>query len=123
MASETRPMLIDTKAYGKLRTFSGKEDDWATWRLVARSYLALLSTEYQDYLSRAEGAELGQLALSQQGDQARSHSWTLFNVLVQSVEGRALWPGEPWWTPTSQGSEDAGLQCYGHHRTTMVIGD
>lgn len=83
-------MLIDTKAYGKLKTFSGKEEDWATWSFVARSYLALLSVEYQEYLGRSEVADLEQLALSQQGDQARSHSWTLFNVLVQSVEGRAL---------------------------------
>ena len=85
------PSLIDTKAYGKLRTFSGKEDDWATWSFVARSYLALLSAGYQDYLARAENAATAEdIALSAQGDQARAHSWTLFNVLVQSVEGRAL---------------------------------
>ena len=89
-AGDARPALIDTKAYGRLRSFSGKEEEWATWSFVARSYLALLSTEYQEYLSKAEAAEVEHLALSQQGDQARSHSWTFFNVLVQSVEGRAL---------------------------------
>ena len=28
--------LIDTRAIGKLRTFSGKEEDWPPWAFVAR---------------------------------------------------------------------------------------
>ena len=89
--SSSAPTLIDTKAYGKLRTFSGKEEDWPTWSFVAKSYLSLLSPFYQEYLARAENAVAADdIGLASQGDQAKAHSWTLFNVLVQSVEGRAL---------------------------------
>lgn len=28
--------LIDTRAIGKLRMFSGKEEDWPLWAFVAR---------------------------------------------------------------------------------------
>lgn len=33
------PRLIDAKAIGKLKTFSGKEEDWPAWVFVARSYV------------------------------------------------------------------------------------
>ena len=36
------PRLIDAKAIGKLKTFSGKEEDWPAWVFVARSYVHLL---------------------------------------------------------------------------------
>lgn len=47
-------LLIDAKAYGKLRTFSGKEEDWTTWAFLARSYMDLLSHEYRDLVQHAE---------------------------------------------------------------------
>ena len=38
--------LIDTRSLGKLRQFDGKEESWGTWSFVARSYLNLLSMDY-----------------------------------------------------------------------------
>ena len=83
--------LIDTRAYGKLRSFSGKEEDWATWSFVARSYLDLLSMGYRELLTSAEAApQATEIKLVDMTDVSRTHAWTLFNVLTQSVEGRAL---------------------------------
>ena len=83
--------LIDTRAYGKLKSFSGKEEDWATWSFVARSYLDLLSMGYRDLLTHAEAAvQASEIKLDDMSATARTHAWTLFNVLTQSVEGRAL---------------------------------
>ena len=83
--------LIDTRAYGKLRTFSGKEEDWTTWSFVARSYLDLLSMGFRDLLTDAEAVgQATEIKLIDMTPMARSHAWTLFNVMTQSVEGRAL---------------------------------
>eukprot|EP00435_Cladocopium_sp_Y103_P016734 s3384_g4.t1 len=83
--------LIDTRAYGKLKTFSGKEEDWATWAFVARSYLDLLSMGFRELLVSAEAAgQATEIRLVDMSPMARTHAWTLFNVLTQSVEGRAL---------------------------------
>ena len=84
-------LLIDTKAYGKLRSFSGKEEDWTTWAFVARSYMDLLSHEYRDLVQHAELMDgPNDLSLDKLSPTAVAHGWTLYNVLVQSVEGRAL---------------------------------
>eukprot|EP00435_Cladocopium_sp_Y103_P033607 s961_g8.t1 len=83
--------LIDTRAYRKLRTFSGKEEDWATWSFVARSYLDLLSMGFRELLVDAEAAgQASEIRMVDMTPMARTHSWTLFDVLTQSVEGRAL---------------------------------
>ena len=90
-SSTGQPALIDTRAYGRLRTFSGKEEDWATWSFVARSYLDLLSQQFRDLMLKAETVDTAaSISLTSMNQNARSHSWTLFNVLTQSVEGRAL---------------------------------
>ena len=90
-ASSAGPALIDTRAYGRLRTFSGKEEDWATWSFVARSYLDLLSQQFRDLMLKAETVDTAaSITLTGMNQNARTHSWTLFNVLTQSVEGRAL---------------------------------
>ena len=89
--SSAAPALIDTRAYGRLRTFSGKEEDWATWSFVARSYLDLLSQQFRDLMLKAETVDsAASISLAGMNQTARTHSWTLFNVLTQSVEGRAL---------------------------------
>ena len=87
--SVVRPgLLIDTKAYGKLRTFSGKEEDWTTWAFVARSYMDLLGHEYRDLVQHAELMDgPNDLSLDKLSPTAVAHGWTLYNVLVQSVEG------------------------------------
>ena len=112
------PALIDTRAYGCLRTFSGKEEDWATWSFVARSYLDLLSQKCRDLMLRGESVDTAaSITLTGMNENARTHSWTLFNVLTQSVEGRALsatMNSEPgnglqpwwWWMPMSRGLVD-----------------
>eukprot|EP00434_Breviolum_minutum_P036168 symbB.v1.2.032038.t1/scaffold3793.1/size50245/2 len=87
-ASSAGPALIDTRAYGRLRTFSGKEEDWATWSFVARSYLDLLSQQFRDLMLKAETVDTAaSITLTGMNQNARTHSWTLFNVLTQSVEG------------------------------------
>ena len=90
-AGSSGTTMIDTKAYGRFRTFSGKEEEWTTWVFVARSYMSLLSPRYDHYLSLVEETDdFEQIALSSQGPEAKQLSWALFKVLVQSVEGRAL---------------------------------
>ena len=81
--------LIDTKAYGKLRTFDGKEESWATWSFVARSYFGLLSPQFDTYISASE-AQSVPVAMAELTERAQVHSRTLYHVLVQSVEGKAL---------------------------------
>lgn len=83
--------LIETRACGRLRTFSGNEEDWATWSFVARSDLDLLSVGFRELLVSAEAAgQATEIRQADMSDMARTHSWTLFNVLTQSAEGRAL---------------------------------
>ena len=82
--------LIDTRAYGKLRSFNGKEEDWATWKFVAKSYFNLLSTQFSTLLEAAEMADTAdELYMSGLNETSRMHAWALFNILVQSTEGRA----------------------------------
>lgn len=83
--------LIDTRAYGKLKNFSGKEEDWSTWSFVARSYFDLLSMGYRDLLMHAEAvSSAAEIKMQDMTPVARTHAWTLFNVLTQSIENRAL---------------------------------
>eukprot|EP00435_Cladocopium_sp_Y103_P020520 s28_g5.t1 len=83
--------LIDTKAIGRLRTFDGKEDSWPTWAFVARSYLCLLDVEYGRLIKASESAsrhtDIDFASLSQP---VQEKAVVLFNLLTQSVEGRAL---------------------------------
>ena len=81
--------LIDTKAYGKLRSFDGKEENWSTWAFVARSYFGLLSPAFENYLTQAEGRH-GPMTLRDMNEQEAMHARTLYHVLVQSVEGKGL---------------------------------
>ena len=114
--------MIDTKAYGKLRTFDGKEESWATCSFVARSYFGLLRA-LDTYLSTAEG-QTSVMALSELTERAQVHSRTLYHVLVLSVEGKALSilmnvetsrmarrAGGPWWRPTSRTLEAGTPPC------------
>ena len=83
--------LIDTRAYGRLKSFSGKEEEWSTWSFVARSYLDLLSMGYRELLTAAEAIDqASEIRTADMSATARTHSWTLFNVLTQSIEGGAL---------------------------------
>ena len=51
--SQAHPLLPqqapgpDTKAIGKLRAFSGKDEDWPAWVFVARGYVHLLDRAYR----------------------------------------------------------------------------
>ena len=78
--------LIDTRAIGKLKSFSG-----AAWVFVARGYLNLLDTSYQALIQAAENANrYSDLILSDMGQHAQEKAIILFNLLTQSVDGRAL---------------------------------
>ncbi|CAE7848057.1 RE1 [Symbiodinium necroappetens] len=82
--------LIDTKAYGKLRSFDGKEDSWATWSFVARSYFTLLSPDFDALLDAVEAQPLGGMRLARLSSNGLVHAKTLYHILAQSVEGKAL---------------------------------
>ena len=82
--------LIDTKAYGKLKQFDGKEENWATWCFVARSYFTLLSQDFDHMLDLAENSPIGALAMAKLSEQGRIHARTLYHILAQSMEGKAL---------------------------------
>ena len=82
--------LIDTKAYGKLKSFDGKEENWATWCFVARSYLSLLSPDYDGFLDTAETSMPGIVAMNNLSEVGKTHARTLYHILAQSVEGKAL---------------------------------
>ena len=84
--------LIDTRALGKLRSFSGKEEDWPTW--VARGYLNMLDTRYRSLLEVSEGtSHYSDIASADLTDENKGLASVLFNLLVQCVDGRALEPG------------------------------
>ena len=79
--------LIDTKAYGKLKQFDGKEENWVTWCFVARSYFTLLSQDFDHMLDLAENSPIGALAMAKLSEQGRIHARTLYHILAQSMEG------------------------------------
>ena len=85
------PRLIDTKAIGKLRAFSGKDEDWPAWVFVARGYVHLLDRAYRGMLEAAENAaSQNELSTIDMSDTAQELSTVLFNLLTQSVDGRGL---------------------------------
>ena len=85
------PRLIDTKAIGKLRAFSGKDEDWPAWVFVARGYVHLLDRAYRGMLEAAENAaSQNELSMIDMSDTAQELSTVLCNLLTQSVDGRAL---------------------------------
>ncbi|CAE7463946.1 unnamed protein product [Symbiodinium microadriaticum] len=55
--------LIDTKAYGKLKSFAGKEEHWSTWSFVARSYFTLLSPDFASLVQTAENQPSGTMRM------------------------------------------------------------
>ena len=72
-------------------TFDGKEESWGTWSFVARSYLNLLSMDYDKYLAAAEQAtSTSVMPLATMTEESRKHAHTLFHILVQCSEGKAL---------------------------------
>ena len=84
-------VLIDTRAIGKLRSFSGKEEDWPSWAFVARGYLNLLDPGYQALISASEQVQrYSDIVLAELGQNGQEKAVVLFNLLTQSVEGRAL---------------------------------
>ena len=83
--------LIDTRAIGKLRSFSCKEEDWPSWAFVARGYLNLLDPGYQALISAFEQVQrYSDIVLAELGQNGQEKAVVLFNLLTQSVEGRAL---------------------------------
>ena len=81
--------LIDTKAYGKLKQFDGKEENWATWCFVARSYFTLLSQDFDHMLDLAENSPTGALAMAKLSEQGRIHART-FVPHLGTEHGRGL---------------------------------
>eukprot|EP00439_Symbiodinium_sp_Y106_P055594 s2127_g7.t1 len=78
--------MIDTKAYGKLRTFDGKEESWATCSFVARSYFGLLRA-LDTYLSTAEG-QTSVMALSELTERAQEGWRALVEAYQPDLGGR-----------------------------------
>ena len=82
--------LIDTKAYGKLKSFDGKEEHWSTWSFVARSYFTLLSPDFANLIELAENQPSGTMRMHALSEPAQVHARTLYHILAQSVDGKAL---------------------------------
>ena len=83
--------LIDTRAIGKLRMFSGKDEDWPAWAFVARGYLNLLDPGYGTQIQAAESmASHTDIDLIELNQEATEKAIVLFNLLTQSVDGKAL---------------------------------
>ena len=76
---------------GSFRAFSGKDEDWPAWVFVARGYVHLLDRAYRGMLEAAENAaSQNELSMIDMSDTAQELSTVLFNLLTQSVDGRAL---------------------------------
>ena len=88
--------LLDTRALGALKKFSGKAEDWTLWEFQAASYFAILPkpvgmvAEVDDILTAAITAPIAHLDTAQFGPHALELSATVFHVLVQCTEGKAL---------------------------------
>ena len=82
--------LIDTKAYGKPKSFDGKEEQWSTWSFVARSYFTLLSPDFASLIELAENQPSGTMRMHVLSEPAQVHARTLYHILAQSVDGKAL---------------------------------
>ena len=85
--------LIDTKAYGKLKSFAGKEEHWSTWSFVARSYFTLLSPDFASLVQTAENQPSGTMRMHVLSEPAQVHARTLYHILAQSVDGGLEGPG------------------------------
>ena len=83
--------MIDTKAYGKLREFDGKDDKWGQWSFVARSYISMLTKDAEKKLEFCEMTQdVASLALLKIGEVDATMTRTLYHVLVSSLDGKAL---------------------------------
>ena len=83
--------LIDTRAYRRLRDFDGIDENWATWSFVARSCMALLSTDSEVFIEAAEREDnVANLALGAVSPEAVRLARTMYHILVSTVTGKAL---------------------------------
>ena len=99
--------MIDPKAYGRPRSFSGADEEWDGWAFVARSHLSLLTEDAEHWLEVAEAAPGGSASvlLAALTAEARDFARVLYHVLVSTVQGKAL--------AVIRGGERAnGLQCW-----------
>ena len=101
------PRLIDTKAIGKLRGFSGKDEDWPAWVFVARGYVHLLDRAYRGMLEAAENAaSQNELSMIDMSDTAQELS-TLQPAHPERRRQSSPDPGErggPEWVPSLEGT-------------------
>lgn len=81
--------LIDTRAYGKLRDFSGLEDEWVIWSSVARSYFSNMSPDMEARIEHAEVCDRGSLGPINYSPDAQAYSRTLYHILNMTVLGNA----------------------------------
>lgn len=51
--SKNLDIMIDPKAYGRLRNFSGADEEWDGWAFVARSHLSLLIDDAEHWMDAA----------------------------------------------------------------------
>ena len=104
--SKNLDAMIDPKAYGRLRSFSGA-DEWDGWAFVARSHLSLLIDDAEQWMDVAESAPGGaaSIHMSSLSAEARELSRVLYHVLVSTVQGKGL-------AVIRGGARANGLQCW-----------
>ena len=55
--------MIDPKAYGRQRNFSGADEEWDGWASVARSHLSLRTDDAEHWIDVAENAPGGAVSV------------------------------------------------------------
>ena len=99
--------MIDPKAYGRLRNFSGADEKWDGWAFVALSHLSLLADDAEHWMEVAENVPGGAVSvhMAALSDGARDFARVLYHVLVSTAQGKGL--------AVVRGGERAnGLQCW-----------
>ena len=88
--------LIDTRALGQLRRFRGHDSDWTLWVFQAESYFGIaprpvgLTTGIDELLETSVTTPMTNLDESCFGPLVAEVAATIFHVLVQSCEWKAL---------------------------------
>ena len=82
-----RPPILDTRGLTKVPHFSGKDQDWGEFCFRFESYTALLGLET---MMEIASSHRGPILMDGEGEDAKTASRTLFHLLVQTTEGKAL---------------------------------
>ena len=80
--------LIDTRMLTKPKTFSGRDEDWASWAVVTRAYCGALDPRFLAEMTEVEDTDEA-VTNDKLGEAAKQRSATLYYVLAMLMDGRA----------------------------------